>query len=187
MGRAAIGESVMTKRKTSFSTRGATDYGSPELAQRFTVVPKLTASNGFHGKVADDTEIDSLLLHDVISALEHSLLMALLQRLHKAMFIGIKSPDLNGVAYSDPSRLADRKANAVMSVCGLISRMDIAMGRVCRSALIDLVIGDVPWPSHLNLHRATLALQDCLADRQRKLTGQETGQHEVPVGMHAYP
>jgi hypothetical protein len=178
----------MTKRRAASCTiREATDYGPPELAQRFHIVPKLTASNGFQGKVTDDTEIDALLLHDSISALEHSLLVALLQRLHKAMFVGLKSPDFNGVAYSDPSRLADRKANAVMSVCGLIGQMDRAMGRVCRSALIDLVVQDMPWPSHLNLHRSILALQDVMGDRQGKLGGEQAAKDKVAVRMHADP
>ena len=177
----------MAKRRATCTTREATDYGTNLLAQRFTVVPKLTASNGFQGKVADDTEIDALLLCNSISALEHSLLVALLQRLHKAMFVGLKSPDFNGVAYSDPSRLADRKAHAVMSVCGLMRRMDEAMGRARRSALVDLVIQDVPWPSHLNLHLSILALQNVMGDRQGELGRQQTAKDKVPVRMHAHP
>lgn len=182
---------MATKRKASCSTREAAsyiDYGAPELAQRFTIVPKLTLSNGFHGKVVDDTEIDGLLLHDSISALEHSLLVALLQRLHKAMFVGLKSPDFNGVAYSDPSRLADRKAHAVMSVCGLVKQMDRRMGRVRRTALVNLVLLDTPWPGSLvSLRKSIVALQDVIGDRQGKFKRQKAAKHEVPVGVHAGP
>ena len=66
------------------------------------MVPKLTASNGYTGKVVDDSEIDRLLLCDSISSVEYSLLVALLHKLHRATFVGLKSPDFNGIAHSDP-------------------------------------------------------------------------------------
>ena len=132
-------------KKASRSIK-ATDYGSPGLARHFTVVPKLTASNGFTGKVVDDTEIDRLLLHDEINSLEHSLLVALLNRLHVASFVGLKSPDLNGVGSSDPSRAADRKVQAVLTITGITERMDRTFGRGKRMALVNLVLMDVQWP-----------------------------------------
>lgn len=176
----------MTRKKVSASTRQPVDYGSPHLAKRFTIVPKLTASNGYHGKVVDDTEIDKLLLHDDISALEHSLLVALLQRLRKATFIGLKSPDFNGVAHSDPSIMADRKANAVVSVVGLMKRLDQKLGRAQRASLINLVLLDVPWPGTLDaLHGCIFALQDLFGSGQGKLKGEKTGKDRFPVWMHA--
>lgn len=175
------------KRKASSSTR-AVDFGPSELAQRFTVVPKLTATSGYHGKVVDDTEIDMLLLHDDITAAEHSMLVALLQKLHKATFVGLKSPDFNGVAHSDPSRMADRKANAVMSVCHVMKRMDAAMGRAYRTALINLVLLDIPWHDSIkSLRLCIAALQDVMGDRQRELGGKQPRQHKFPVGVHAHP
>jgi hypothetical protein len=174
------------KRKASTSVR-ATDFGAPELAKRFTIVPKLSATSGYHGKVLDDNEIDTLLLKDQITATEHSMLVALLQKLHKATFVGLKSPDFNGVAHSDPSRLADRKAHAVMSVCGLITRMDQAMGRSLRAALINLVLLDVPWPDTIKKLRLCIAaLQDVMGDRQRELGGKKPRQDKLPVGMHTH-
>jgi hypothetical protein len=109
-------------------------------------VPKLTASNGYQGKVLDDSEIDRMLLNDRISSVEYSLLVALLNKLHRATFVGLKSPDFNGVAHSDPSRMADRKAHAVMSVVGITKAMDKVMGWQKRSALINLVLLDQTWP-----------------------------------------
>ena len=136
------------------------------------MVPKLTASNGYTGKVVDDSEIDRLLLNDTISSVEYSLLVALLHKLHRATFVGLKSPDFNGVAHSDPSLMADRKANAVMSVVGIVRQMDKAMGRANRAALIDLVLLDVPWPSDLPcLHRCVLALDGVLTSRYSQPAG----------------
>lgn len=174
-----------TKKKNPTSSR-ATDYGSPELAKRFTVVPKLTASNSFTGKVCDDTEIDLMLLHDKITALEHSLLVALLNRLHRATFVGLKSPDLNSVSASDPSRMADRKAVAVMGVCRIIEAMDVVMGQGRRKALVDLVLLDKPWPDLPGFHDCVLALQDILGDGERKFKRKQAGQNEVLVGVHAH-
>lgn len=175
------------KRKASTSVR-ATDFGSPELAKRFTIVPKLSATSGYHGKVLDDNEIDTLLLKDQINATEHSMLVALLQKLHKATFVGLKSPDFNGVAHSDPSRLADRKAHAVMSVCNLIKMMDKMIGRGHRAALINLVLLDAPWPSTIKeLRLCIAALQDVMGDRQRELGGKKPRQDKLLVRMHANP
>ena len=127
------------------------------------MVPKLTASNGFTGKVCDDTEIDLMLLHDQITSAEHSMLVALLQKLHKATFVGLKSPDFNGVAHSDPCRMADRKAHAVMSVCHVMKRMDQVLGRGYRTALVNLVLLDMPWSGTIERLRLRIAaLQDIL-------------------------
>lgn len=166
-----------TKKKTS-STAKATDYGSPELARRFTVVPKLTASNGYTGKVVDDSELDRLLLTDTISSAEYSLLTALLQRLHKATYVGLKSPDFGGVAYSDPSLIADRKAKAVRSIIRTIRAMDRTMGRANRMALIDLLLLDRPWPYDLPcLHRCVDALEDLFTAPR----SQPSDRHAPPV------
>lgn len=175
----------LTKQKHS-STR-ATDYGPSELAKRFTVVPKLTTSNVYTGKVVDDSEIDRLLFLDRINALEHSLLVALLNRLHRAMFIGLKSPDFNGVAHSDPSRISERKAVAVMGICHIVKAMDKVMGHANRMALINLVLLDVPWPNGLPvLHDCVLTLQDVLGGGQGELKRKQLGKHKLPVGMHAH-
>jgi hypothetical protein len=175
-----------TKKKGSNSTR-ATDFGPPELAKRFTIVPKLSATSGYHGKVADDTEIDHLLLLDRITSAEHSMLVALLQKLHKATFVGLKSPDFNGVAHSDPSRMADRKANAVMSVCYLMKKMDQLIGRGYRTALINLVLLDAPWPGTIDsLRQCVLTLQDIMGAGQRELRGKQPRQDKFPVGVHAH-
>lgn len=159
-----------TSSKQKTSSIVATDYGSPELAKRFTVVPKLTASNGYQGKVLDDSEIDRLLLNDTISAVEYSLLVALLHKLHRATFVGLKSPDFNGVAHSDPSRIAARKANAVMSVCYIVKGMDKAMGKQYRIALIDLVLLDIPWPFDVTCLRTCVRALDGVLTEPRSQT-----------------
>ena len=130
------------------------DWGTTELARRFTVVPRLSGAYSFHGKVIDDSEMDRLLAKDAITPMEYSLLEALLKKLHKATFVGLKSPDFNGVATSDPSHMSDRKACAVMSICHIVRVMDKLMGKANRAALINLVLLDQPWPNGLPLlHR----------------------------------
>jgi|SRR6478736_502582 hypothetical protein len=154
------------KRKAS-STIKTTDYGTRELAKRFTVVPRLTLSNGYTGKVVDDTEIDRLLLNDVIGSDEYSLLVALLHRLHRASFVGLKSPDFTGIGHvADPTRLAERKANAVLTVVHVVKVMDQKMGSVYRAALINLVLLDTPWPyGKASLHDCITALDAALSSQ----------------------
>ena len=69
------------------------DFGTKELARHFTIVPKLSDPTTFTGKVMDGSEIDTLLLHDVITTMQHSTLCTLAKRLHGFGFVGLKSPD----------------------------------------------------------------------------------------------
>jgi hypothetical protein len=165
------------------NTSSSRDYGPGELARRFTVVPKLSLSNGYCGKVVDDTEIDRLLFHDRINATQHSILVAFLRVLKDASFIGLKSPDFNAISAPDPVGIADRKAKAVFKVVGIIRALDQKAGRAIRCALIDLIISDRPWPDGLSLDHGILALQDIFANRQRKFKGEQPRHDPVPVGM----
>jgi hypothetical protein len=163
----------------------ARDWGTPELARRFSVIPKLSLSNGYSGRVVDDTEIDRLLVRDEINSLQHSLLVALLKLLRDASFGGLKSPDLNSVFAADPVGMADRKAKAVYKMVNFTKALDRRAGRPARIALINLVLLDVPWDCPTSLADAILALQDIFGDRQRELQRQKRSHDGVPVGVDA--
>lgn len=164
------------------------DYGPPELARRFTVVPRLSLTNGFTGKVVDDNEVDRLLMRDEINALEHSLLVAMFRALRHASFVGLKSPDFNAVAAPDPVRMADRKALAVRRVAGLMIALDRQVGSRLRCALVDLVLLDRPWPyPSALLHEGILALQHVFAGGQRELKRAKRGDDVVLVRVHGEP
>lgn len=158
-----------TVTKNTPSTR---DYGTPGLARHFTVIPKLSMSDGYHGKVADDTEVDRLLLTDTIDPMQHSLLIAMFRVLKAGSFVGLRSPDFNAVSAPDPAGLAERKARAVRSVTALFTALDRKVGRTMRCALTDLVLLDKPWPSGLSLADGILALQDIFVGRKRELPRQ---------------
>lgn len=152
--------------------REPSDFGTPQIAQRLSVVPKRTASGDYLGKIVDETEIDRLLLHDRISAMEHSILEALMRRLYKANFVGLRSPSWEAPVQSDPTIMADKKANQIRSMVRIIEQMDEKMGRTRRSALVNLVLMDAPWPEPPNkdgeletLHGVIDTLQDILARR----------------------
>ena len=161
------------------------DYGTPELARRFSVVPKLSLSNGYSGKVVDDTEIDRLLVRDEINSLQHSLLVALLKLLRDASFGGLKSPDLNSVYAADPVGMAERKAKAVHRMVNFTKALDYRAGRPARIALINLVLLDIPWDCPTSLDAAILALQDIFGDRQRERQRQHARHDGVPVRVDA--
>jgi hypothetical protein len=124
----------------------AKDYGTKEIANRFNVVPKFTKS-GTHMAVVDETEIDRLLLHDRITSADHAVLGALMARMKKANFVGIKSPSYDAPLSMDPSAVGDRRANQIRSLVKLFSALDHRLGKGKRTALVNLVLLDTPWPA----------------------------------------
>lgn len=153
----------MTRRPTA-SNDSMVDTGTPELARRFTVVPRLSRGamgGSMSAKVLTETEIDRLLLYDKITAMEHSILEALLKRLHRASFVGLQSPSYDAPMSSDPSIIGDRKANSIRRVTKLMLDMDRDMGPAKRKAMVNLVLTDEPWPGDdASLKGAVLALQN---------------------------
>lgn len=146
------------------------DFGTPELAKRLTVVPKLTGGGfSYQGKVMDENEIDRLLLNDRITSAEHSILGAFMAKLVKANFVGVRSPSYDSAMHADPATVGDRRANIVRSVVALFKRLDGDMGRGKRVALTNLVLTDAPWPaSDDDLKEAIRLLSRVLADPGRE-------------------
>lgn len=148
------------------------DFGTSELGRRFSVVPKLTRGNyGYNAKVLDETELDRLLLADRITAAEHSTLEALLKRLHKSAFVGLKSPSYDAVISADASIVADKKAQTIRSMVKIIDKMDnhAEIGRANRAALINLVLLDIPWAASDGvLKDCCKALDYIFTNRERK-------------------
>lgn len=141
------------------------DFGSPLLARRLTVVPILAQGpvGGFSGRVVDETEMDRLLFNDVITSNQHATLMVLLRKLMKANFVGVRSPSLEAPIQSDPSIIADKKANLIRSVNRLFEGMDRAIGRPKRMALVNLVLLDTAWPhDHASLRDAISGVEQVL-------------------------
>lgn len=126
---------------------GTIDFGAPGLGRHFTVVPKLTRGlHGFNAKVVDETEIDRMLLHDRITSSQHATLEALMMRLHRMGFVGVKSPNYDAAVHVDPATLADRKARTLVGMVGIFAGLDAAIGRERRFALVNLLLKDTPWP-----------------------------------------
>jgi hypothetical protein len=121
------------------------DIGTPQLSQRFNVVPKFTRG-GTHMQVVDEHEIDRLLLHDRITSAEHATLGLLMTKLHKANFVGIKSPVYDAPLSLDPSAVGDRRANQIRSMVKLFMALDKKIGHEKRIALVNLVLMDREWP-----------------------------------------
>lgn len=137
------------------------DFGTHEMGRRFSVVPKLSGHNNYSGKVVDETEIDRLLLKDAITSAEHSTLEGLLRRLHKANFVGMKSPSYDAPISADPSIVGDKRAQTIRAMVKIVDKMDRneKIGRFKRAALINLVLMDSPWPgSNESLKEAISAL-----------------------------
>ena len=122
------------------------DFGTPEIAKRFKVVPTLVSPNAYAGRIVDETMIDILLLKDKITASDHSALERFMEKLMKANFVGIRSPSYEAPLSADPSLVGDRRANQIRAVVGLFKRLDKDIGPPKRKALVDLVLKDAEWP-----------------------------------------
>lgn len=133
----------MTKSKKEPVSR---DMGTTEMARRFTVVPKIDASNTWHGKVMDETEIDRLLLKDIITPAEHSVLEALMKKLHKMGFVGVKSPDYSSPIHADATAVGDKRAQSIRGMVRIIRDLDKEIGTHFRVSLVNLCLIDMPWP-----------------------------------------
>lgn len=140
------------------------DIGTSEISERLTVVPKLTRGQyGFNAKVVDETEIDRLLLEDIITTDHHSTLENFLGRLHRVGFVGLKSPAYDSPVHADPSVVGDKKAHAIRGVVKLFAKMDSAMGKERRISLVNLVLLDLPWPfGQVELQKNVIQLSEIM-------------------------
>lgn len=140
------------------------DYGTDEIKRRFNVVPKLSGPNTMAMKVVSETEIDRMLFNDKITPTQHASLEGLMRRLHKAGFVGLKSPAYDSPIHADASAVGDRKANLIRSVVALFARLDEKIGAKKRRALVDLVLKDIEWPDD-DLDDIIVRLEDAIAGR----------------------
>lgn len=153
----------MAKSKTDSSDPA--DYGTRELQRRFTIVPVLARgpNGGMNAKVVDESEIDRLLLRDIITPHEHSILESFMRKLHKANFAMLRSPSYEAPMQSDLTIIGDKRAQLIRSIVGIFGKLDRheKVGPAKRRALVDLVIADVEWPLD-NLPGGIAALKDAI-------------------------
>ncbi len=140
------------------------DFGTGEMHRRLTViVPKYST---YGAKVMDEAEIDRLLLRGWLTQNQHGTLEGLMRRLHKASFVGVKSPSYEAPANNDPSLISQKKTAAIRAVVKLFQRMDDELGREKRTALINLVLLDHEWPwDEKDLSATVGKLDDIIAGR----------------------
>lgn len=146
------------------TTKEISDYGTNEIHRRLTIiVPKFS---GRSAKVMDEQEIDRLLLRGWITQQQHSALEGFMRRLHKASFVGVKSPSYEAPMSADPSLISEKKAKAVRNIVGLFNTLDIHMGYENRNRLVNLVLSDHEWPSTKeNLQKTIKILEDVITGR----------------------
>ncbi len=154
--------------KKATGDRVPADYGTPELARRFSVVPKLNGAYTYGAKVMDDTEIDRLLMKDRINPTQHSILQAFASRLEQAGYNGVKAIDYNATHHSEPHTMGDRMhvkvSRAIYLRRAMVDHEKIGRGR--DQALVSLVSEDMPWPGNdASLHEAIDGLQQILTRR----------------------
>ena len=158
------------KRKKRNSHEAA-DFGTPEMARHFTIVPKLSDPTTFTGKVMDGTEIDLLLMNDTITTMQHATLSTLAKRLHGFGFVGLKSPDYSSRIFADATAVSDKKADTIRGAVSLFAKLDAHphIGKYRRKKLVNLVLADVPWGKLRNqieeLHSVVRALDDIFLRR----------------------
>lgn len=148
------------------------DFGTPQMARHFTIVPKLSDPTTLAGKVMDGSEIDRLLLVDAIDPAQHATLSMLAKRLHGYGFMGMKSPDYSSPIHADATAVADKKAESLRGAVHLISKMDKHphIGAFRRKKLVNLVLQEAPWGKLRHqieeLHSCVRALDDIFVGRR---------------------
>lgn len=148
------------------------DAGTPELARHFKIVPKLSDPTTLTMKVMDGSEIDRLLMHDVIDPAQHSTLAMLAKRLHGYGFVGLKSPDYSSRIFADATAVAEKKAESLRGAVHLIDKMDKHphIGSFRRKKLVNLVLQEAPWGKLRHqieeLHHCIRALDDIFIGRR---------------------
>lgn len=140
------------------------DFGTNELhKQKVVIIPRFS---GRGAKVMDEQEIDCLLLKGWITQSQHSALEGFLRRLHKASYVGLKSPAYDTRAHSDPATIGNQKAIALLGVLKLLDIMDEKMGSANRRAIVNLVLLDHEWPGDKEtLQTSVKHLEDAVAGR----------------------
>lgn len=153
------------KRKVHISPA---DMGTPELARRLTVVPKLVNPTTYAGKVIDGSEIDRLLMADAITPAQHATLGLLAKKLHGYGFYALKSPDYASRVHADATAVAEKKAESLRGAVHLIEKMDRHkdIGRYRRKKLINLVLLDAPYEEVEELQTAVFALDNLFSGRR---------------------
>lgn len=159
----------MARKKTP--QRDAIDFGTPEMARRFTIVPRLSSPTTMTGKVIDGDEIDRMLLRDEIKPAQHGTLTMLAKRLHSYGYVALKSPDYSSRIHADAEAVADKKSEIIRGAVNLIKKMDDhpAIGKYRRMKLISLVLEDAKWGDKRNqledLWHCIRALDDIMMKR----------------------
>lgn len=135
----------MAKKK--YSPKQGMDTGSPMLARKFTVVPKLASPTVLTMKILDGTEVDKMLMNDEITPTQHGTLNTLARRLREYGYDDLRSPNYEGVASSDPELVAEKKAEKIRGAVALLDKMDKhhQIGRYRRKKLVNLALVDAPW------------------------------------------
>lgn len=159
------GSDMAKKRKQSDM---GMDAGTPEMARHFNIVPRLSSPTTTTMKVLDGNEIDRLLLVDAINPSQHATLTTLANKLLACGFSALRSPDYSSPIFSDPSVVADKKANTIRGAVSIIKRMDnhSLIGKYRRKQTVNLVIQDAPWKGQMEeLHAIIRALEEILIGR----------------------
>lgn len=163
----------MSKRR-KYQQHEAMDMGTAQMAKHFTIVPKLTDPTTLAGRIMDGTEIDKLLLNDVIDTMQHATLQTLAKKLHGFGFVGLKSPDYSSPIHADATAVSDKKANAIRGAVHLFDKMDKHpdIGMYRRKKLVNMALQDAPWSTKRllrhqieELHACCRALDDVLMRR----------------------
>ncbi len=160
----------MVRRK--YQPKDGMDIGTPEMARRFTIVPKLSSPTVMSMKILDGSEADRMLMQDEITAVEHGTLNTLAKRLRDFGYDELRSPNYEGSGGGlDPEIVGDRKANKIRGAVDLIAKMDSHphIGRYRRKKLVNLSLYDAPWGNKRNqieeLHACIHALEDIFIRR----------------------
>jgi len=137
------------------------DTGTPELAKRRRILPRLTAGH-YDLYVVDGSGPDKLLSDGHIDTVEHAAFLALTVLMHRANMLGPKSPAMERVTGSDPSMMSQKVADAMKRVSVVIAGLDRMIGRAAREEVVNLCMLDQPLTNIESVKQKADALRRAL-------------------------
>lgn len=143
-------------------TEEARDTGTPELAKRRRVQPRLNSRFSYDLYVADGSGPDKLLSDGLIDTNQHATLLAFTVMMHRANMLGPKSPAMERVTNSDPSMISQKVADAMRGVSRVIRNLDLKIGRNMREQVVNLCMLDQPLANPELLGQAIESLRRSL-------------------------
>jgi hypothetical protein len=116
--------------------------GTPEFQTKYTIVPKLRNLWDYHAKVIDGSELDRLLIEEIVTPSQHNTLERFAAILNRAGYARYSSIDLSGSGHFDPSHAAEKKSKSMLRIVKILEYVDKKAGKKARMDMVNMLTVD---------------------------------------------